>query len=108
MSGSLGMLPSASLPGLSQPDETSTAAIYEPVHGSAPDIAGQGIANPIGAILSVAMMFEFSFYQPAVARAIEQAVDRTVQHGVLTPDVGGQATTGQVTEQVLAHLAQAD
>ena len=54
------------------------------------------------------MMFEFSFYQPAVARAIEQAVDRTVQHGVLTPDVGGQATTDQVTEQVLAHLAQAD
>ena len=54
------------------------------------------------------MMFEFSFHQPAVARAIEQAVDRTVQKGVLTPDVGGKATTDQVTEQVLAHLAQAD
>ena len=108
IAGSLGMLPSASLPGLSQPDDAGAAAIYEPVHGSAPDIAGQGIANPIGAILSVAMMFEFSFHQPAVARAIEQAVDRTVQHGVLTPDLGGQATTDQVTEQVLAHLAQAD
>ena len=106
LTGSLGMLPSASL-GAS--DESGRqAALYEPVHGSAPDIAGQGIANPIGAILSVAMMFEFSFHQPAIARAIEQAVDRTLQHGVLTPDLGGQATTDQVTEQVLAHLAQAD
>jgi 3-isopropylmalate dehydrogenase len=102
------MLPSASLPGLSQSDDADPVAIYEPVHGSAPDIAGQGVANPIGAILSVAMMFEFSFHQPAVARAIEQAVDRTIEHGTLTPDLGGQATTEQVTEQVLAHLAQAD
>jgi isocitrate/isopropylmalate dehydrogenase len=54
------------------------------------------------------MMFEFSFHQPVVARAIEQAVDRTIKHGTLTPDLGGQATTEQVTEQVLAHLAQAD
>ena len=106
IAGSLGMLPSASLSGLSRLDETNSAAIYEPVHGSAPDIAGQGIANPIGAILSVAMMFEFSFHQPGVARAIEHAVDHTVNQGTLTPDVGGQATTNQVTEEILRHLAQ--
>jgi 3-isopropylmalate dehydrogenase len=102
------MLPSASLPGLTRTADAGAAAIYEPVHGSAPDLTDLGMANPIGAILSVAMMFEFSFHQPAVARAIEQAVDRTVQHGTLTPDLGGQATTEQVTEQVLTHLAQAD
>ena len=108
ITGSLGMLPSASLPGLTRTADAGAAAIYEPVHGSAPDLTDLGMANPIGAILSVAMMFEFSFHQPAVARAIEQAVDRTVQHGTLTPDLGGQATTEQVTEQVLTHLAQAD
>ena len=89
LTGSIGMLPSAALG--AKDENGKSLALYEPVHGSAPDIAGQGIANPIGAILSVAMMFEFSFHQPAVARAIEQAVDRTVQHGTLTPDLGGQA-----------------
>ena len=105
IAGSLGMLPSASLPGLSKSTNAGEVAIYEPVHGSAPKIASQGIANPIGAILSVAMMFEFSFHQSLAARAIEQAVDLTLQHGTLTPDLGGQATADQVTEQILKFLA---
>ncbi len=105
IAGSLGMLPSASLPGLSKSTNAGEVAIYEPVHGSAPNIASQGIANPIGAILSVAMMFEFSFHQSPAARAIEQAVDLTLQHGTPTPDLGGQATTDQVTEQILKFPA---
>ena len=78
--GSLGMLPSASLGG-------EGPALYEPVHGSAPDITGQGIANPLGTILSVAMMFRHSFDSPTAAAAIEAAVDRTLADGIRTPDI---------------------
>ena len=83
--GSLGMLPSASLG-----DEGH--ALYEPVHGSAPDIAGQGIANPIGTILSVAMLFRHTCDRPAVATAIERAVDRALADGFRTPDIYEEGT----------------
>jgi 3-isopropylmalate dehydrogenase len=101
VSGGLGMLPSACLCG---PPGGSVNGIYEPVHGSAPDIAGQGIANPIGMILSVALMFEHSLARPDIARRIEAAVDLAVESGVRTPDIGGTAGTDGVTRAVLAHL----
>jgi 3-isopropylmalate dehydrogenase len=105
ISGSLGMLPSASLPGFSTAEEGLGTAIYEPVHGSAPEISGRGIANPMGAMLSVAMMYEFSFGRPDLSRAIERAVELTLDEGFLTPDVGGTDTTASVTARVIDHLA---
>ena len=105
ISGSLGMLPSASLPGFSTAEEGLGTTIYEPVHGSAPEISGRGIANPMGAILSVAMMYEFSFGRPDLSRAIERAVELTLDEGFLTPDVGGTDTTASVTARVIDHLA---
>jgi 3-isopropylmalate dehydrogenase len=97
LTGSLGMLPSASLgeggPGL-----------YEPVHGSAPDIAGQGIANPLAMFLSTAMMLRHGFGMEAQAAAVESAVDRALAEGLRTPDLGGDATTAQATQEVLKHL----
>jgi len=99
LSGSLGMMPSASI-GAGGP------GLYEPIHGSAPDIAGQGIANPLGAILSVAMMLRLSLQMPEAAEAVEAAVDAVVSHGTLTPDLGGSASTGDVTAAVTGALKQ--
>ena len=107
ISGSLGMLPSACLPGFSSAVEGLGTAIYEPVHGSAPEISGRGIANPMGAILSVAMMYEFSFGRPDVSRTIERAVALTLDEGCRTPDVGGNDTTASVTTRVIDHLTAA-
>lgn len=101
IAGSLGMLPSASLAGLPPSGEPAKPGLYEPVHGSAPDIAGQGIANPHGAILSVAMMFEYGFALPALARRIEDAVEHTLATGPRTPDLGGEAGSGAVTHAVI-------
>ena len=101
VAGGLGMLPSASLAGLPPDGEPAKPGIYEPVHGSAPDIAGQGIANPYGTILSVAMMFEYGFARPEVARCIEHAVARTLETGPRTPDIGGDAGTEEVTNAVI-------
>ena len=98
--GSLGMLPSASLHGL----DSARPAIYEPVHGTAPDIAGLGIANPIGTILSVALMFEFSLRRKDLSQRIENAVEQCLQAGVLSVDLGGNAGTDQVCEQILSAL----
>ena len=78
--GSLGMLPSASL-------GEGTRGVYEPIHGTAPDIAGQGVANPYGAILSAALLLRHSFKLEQEARAIEQAVHRAIDDGVRTPDI---------------------
>ncbi len=103
--GSLGMLPSASLTRLAPPGERSRPGIYEPVHGSAPDIAGLGIANPLGTILSVAMLLEHGLGRPDLAGRIEQAVLRTLDGGVLTPDLGGADGSEAVTRVVLGHLA---
>ncbi len=101
--GSLGMLPSACLTGLPE-DGGRTNGIYEPVHGSAPDIAGNGIANPIGTILSAAMMFEFSFARPNLARRIEAAVNTALESGCRTPDLGGKTTSAEMTDTVLKAL----
>ena len=103
IAGSLGMLPSACLPGLPEPRERMPG-IYEPVHGSAPDIAGKGIANPTGMLLSVAMMFDYSAGRPDLARRIELAVDRALSAGHRTPDLGGTATTESMTDAVISEL----
>ncbi|MEM1199084.1 MAG: 3-isopropylmalate dehydrogenase [Pseudomonadota bacterium] len=104
VAGSLGMLPSATLPSIARPGERIKPGVYEPSHGSAPDIAGNGIANPMGTILSVGMMFQYAFAREDIAHAIEGAVERTLEEGVLTPDLGGSAGTKEVTRAVLKHL----
>ncbi|MEM9498561.1 MAG: 3-isopropylmalate dehydrogenase [Pseudomonadota bacterium] len=104
VSGSLGMLPSATLPGIAVAGQPVKGGLYEPTHGSAPDISGQGIANPIGTILSVAMMFDYGFGVPAAARAIERAVGSCLTDGIMTPDIGGTATTEDVTRAVLRAI----
>ena len=100
ISGSLGMLPSASL--------GERYALYEPVHGSAPDIAGQNKANPIAMIASVAMMFEFSFQQMETARNIENAIKKTLEQGYRTADILGEGekpvSTTEMTEKILQNL----
>lgn len=90
LAGSLGMLPSASL-------GSGTFGVYEPIHGSAPDIAGKGIANPIGTILSVAMMLRYSFNLETEAHAVEQAIDGALQAGARTADIAGSDTTALST-----------
>ena len=90
LSGSLGMLQSASLSGLPSPRaRRRPAALYEPIHGSAPDIAGQGVANPIGAILSMALMLRYSFGLEAEAEAVERSVEGVLAEGYRTPDIVG-------------------
>lgn len=103
VAGSLGMLPSACLTALPEPGERARG-IYEPVHGTAPDIAGRGIANPLGAILSAAMMFEYSFARPDLARRIEKAAVAALDSGVRTPDLGGEETGATMADAVLAGL----
>ena len=98
LTGSLGMLPSASLGGDSGP------GLFEPVHGTAPDIAGQGIANPLAMILSAALMLRHGFSLEAEAAALESAVDRALAAGLRTADLGGTATTAEATEAVLKEL----
>ena len=93
--GSIGLLASASL-GDGPP-------LFQPVHGSAPSIAGKGIANPVGAILSVAMLLEHGLGQPAIARAVEGAVQAALR-SERTPDIGGNATTAEFTAAVLRNL----
>jgi 3-isopropylmalate dehydrogenase len=77
------------------------AGVYEPIHGSAPDIAGQQLANPLGTILSVAMLLRHSLNLPNEAAVVEAAVDHVLEHGNLTRDLGGTATTYTVTRAVL-------
>ena len=97
--GSMGMLPSASL------GEAGTPGIFEPVHGSAPDIAGEGKANPYATILSAAMMFRHSLGRPDVAEAIEQGVSVALEAHYLTADLGGSKTTEEVTKAVKKWVA---
>jgi homoisocitrate dehydrogenase len=80
------------------------AAVFEPVHGSAPDIAGRGIANPVATLLAAALLLDH-VGQPAAAARLRRAVVATLADGVTTPDLGGRATTRQVTEAVIARLA---
>ncbi|KAI1769005.1 hypothetical protein GGR53DRAFT_517459 [Hypoxylon sp. FL1150] len=103
--GSIGLSPSASLSGV--PDGKSRCnGIYEPIHGSAPDISGKGIVNPIGTILSVAMMFRYSFALPKEADAIEKAVKNVLDSGIRTKDLGGSAGTKEIGEAIVAELAK--
>ncbi|GAO13139.1 uncharacterized protein UV8b_03535 [Ustilaginoidea virens] len=101
--GSIGLLPSASLSGI--PDGKGKCnGIYEPIHGSAPDISGQGTVNPIGTILSVAMMLRYSLNLPEEAKAVEAAVKSAIDGGLRTRDIGGNAGTKEVGDEVVKHL----
>ncbi len=93
LTGSIGMLPSASL-------NTKNQGLYEPSHGSAPDIAGQGIANPLATILSAAMMLRFSLHQPDAAARIERAVSSVLASGVRTTDIWSEGTTKVGTREM--------
>ena len=104
IAGSLGMLPSASLSQMPQNGRVESPVIYEPVHGSAPDIVGQGIANPIGMILSVAMMLEYSAAQAHSARKIERAVHSALNQNCLTHDLGGTASTSEMTDAIIREF----
>jgi 3-isopropylmalate dehydrogenase len=97
LTGSIGMLPSASLGG-------EGPGLFEPVHGSAPDIAGQGIANPLAMFLSAAMMLRHGLGLESEAAAVESAVEGALDDGLRTPDLGGSAGTTQATEAVLSKL----
>ena len=97
LTGSIGMLPSASV-GAGGP------GMFEPVHGSAPDIAGTGHANPLAMFGSVAMMLRYGLGREDEAAAIESAVDRALEDGLRTPDLGGDSTTEDATRAVLAAL----
>jgi 3-isopropylmalate dehydrogenase len=100
--GSIGLLASASL-GADQ-TEFGTKGLYEPIHGSAPDIAGQGKANPLATILSAAMMLRHSFGREAEAARIEVAVARALADGIKGADLGGSAGTGEIGDAVVARL----
>jgi len=97
LAGSMGMLPSASIGG-------SGPGLYEPIHGSAPDIAGRGIANPVGTILSAAMLVRHSLGLEEEARSVERAVDEAIEAGARTADLGGGLTTRAMTDEVLARI----
>ncbi|HLY51304.1 MAG TPA: 3-isopropylmalate dehydrogenase [Solirubrobacteraceae bacterium] len=97
LTGSIGMLPSASL-GEGGP------GVFEPVHGSAPDIAGTGAANPLAMFLSAGLMLRHAFGLEAQAAAVESAVDKALAAGLRTPDLGGRASTAEATQAVLSHL----
>ncbi|MBC7876489.1 MAG: 3-isopropylmalate dehydrogenase, partial [Anaerolineales bacterium] len=99
--GSMGMLPSASL---GRMDDASGVGLYEPIHGSAPDIAGKQIANPIGTILSSALMLRYSLKLEMEAVAIEKAVEQTITDGARTVDIGGKLTTRQMTDEIIKNL----
>ncbi|GJE84354.1 3-isopropylmalate dehydrogenase [Phanerochaete sordida] len=114
--GSLGLLPSASLAGApsvaeySSPSFKPTPGLYEPIHGSAPDIAGQGIANPIGTILSAAMLLRYSLGMEKPAKAIEEAVRKVLDdkdiggEGLRTADLGGSSKTRDIGDKVVEIL----
>jgi 3-isopropylmalate dehydrogenase len=97
ITGSLGLLPSASLGG-------DGPGLFEPVHGTAPDIAGHGIANPLAMFLSAALMLRHGIGREAEAAALESAVDRALHEGLRTRDLGGNASTAEATQAVLAYL----
>ena len=97
LAGSMGMLPSASL-------SEAGVGLYEPIHGSAPDIAGMGIANPVGTILSAALMLRYSLRLEEEAARIEWAVDETITNGARSVDLGGKLTTRQMTDEIIKNL----
>jgi 3-isopropylmalate dehydrogenase len=96
IAGAIGVLPSASL--------GDGPALFKPVHGPAPDVAGRGVANPTGAILAVSMLLEHALHRPDLARIVDSAVNVTLRD-VRTPDIGGKATTREFTEAVHRNLS---
>lgn len=100
--GSIGLLPSASLG--ERTTDYGTFGLYEPIHGSAPDIAGQGKANPLAAILSLAMLLRHSLGREADAGRVERAVAQTLGDGVLGADLGGEASTDRIGAAVVSNL----
>jgi 3-isopropylmalate dehydrogenase len=103
LTGSIGMLPSASLGG---DGGAGGLGVFEPVHGSAPDIAGQGVANPLAMFLSLALLLRHGLALESEAVALESAVDRALDEGLRTRDLGGTASTAEATHAVLAALGQ--
>ena len=103
LAGSLGLLPSASV-------GEGTRGLYEPIHGSAPDIAGRGIANPIGTILSAAMLLRHSLGLPREADVVERAVDSVVAAGARTTDMGASAgdalSTSAMGERIRSEITK--
>jgi 3-isopropylmalate dehydrogenase len=99
LTGSIGMLPSASIGG--------EIGVFEPVHGSAPDIAGQGIVNPIAMINSVAMMLQYALDQPEAAQAIEAAVETVLNQGYRTGDIMREGCTQVGTVEMGDHICAA-
>lgn len=97
LAGSMGMLPSASI-------SKDGPGLYEPIHGSAPDIAGKGIANPTGTILSLAMLFRHSLKLETEAAEIEAAVENAIEQGARTADIGGKLTSTQMTDAILKNI----
>lgn len=103
--GSLGLLPSASLSGI--PDGKGLCnGIYEPIHGSAPDIAGKGVINPVAAILSVGMMLLYSLNMAQESMLVDQAVRLVIEEGVCTRDIGGTSSTKEVGDAVCKKLEE--
>jgi len=96
--GSLGLIPSASL--------SSANGLYEPIHGSAPDIAGKNIANPIGTILSVALMFKYSLKNDYIHNLVYQAVEKTLNQGYYTKDINPESflSTSEITEKIIKNI----
>jgi 3-isopropylmalate dehydrogenase len=94
LAGSLGLLPSASIGG--------TVGLYEPVHGSAPDIAGKGIANPLGAISSAAMLLEHSLELPREATKLERAIIKVLSRGYRTPDLKSRSGREKIKERIVS------
>jgi 3-isopropylmalate dehydrogenase len=92
------MLPSAAI------GVAGTPGLYEPIHGSAPDIAGRGVANPCASILSLAMALRYSLGAPALADKVEAAVDAALNDGARTADLGGALTTVAMGDAILSHL----
>src|SRR5512136_2495207 len=97
LAGSMGMLPSASL-------GEGAVGLYEPIHGSAPDIAGQGIANPVGTILSAALLLRYSLKMESEAASIEKAVESAVASGARSTDLGGKLSSRQMTDEIIGRL----
>jgi 3-isopropylmalate dehydrogenase len=100
LTGSIGMLPSASL-------DANGKGLYEPIHGSAPDIAGKGLANPLAMILSMAMMFRYTFGRADIAGRIEKAVRAALASGLRTADIAPKGSKPATTAEMGAAVAKA-